>query len=370
MSRVLLNALQAGNRSGTGRYATELARRLPALDGDVEVFVLWPRHIPIPDCPEAARERFVTVESLSSLARIGQDQFGIRSVRKRLGAQVVHYPANIGPLAPMAGTVLTVHDLTFLRFPEWYRWDRSAYYRASVPSSVRQAERIIADSESTAADLREFLHVRPERIDVIPLAVAAEFRPASQLQMTAAIERYHLPAAFFLYEGTLEPRKNLVRLIQAWSEVAADCRYDLVIAGRAGWKCEPVEQAAAASPFAQRIHFPGFIEQEDLPAVLSAARVFVWPSLYEGFGLPPLEAMACGTPVITSNTSSLPEVVGDAALAVDPENVAALARAMKAAADDDSLRIRLSAAGALRAAEFSWDYTSRLTLASYCAAGA
>ena len=370
MSRVLLNALQAGNRSGTGRYATELARRLPALDGDVEVFVLWPRHIPIPDCPETARERFITVESLSSVARIGQDQFGIRNVRKRLGAQIVHYPANIGPLAPMTGIVLTIHDLTFIRFPEWYRWNRAAYYRASVPSSVRQAERIIADSESTAADLRKLLKVKPERVDVIPLAVSAEFRPASEVQVTAAVERYHLPSAFFLYEGTLEPRKNLVRLIEAWSQIAANCRFDLVIAGRTGWKCEPVEQAAAASPFARRIHFPGFIEQEDLPAVMSAARVFVWPSLYEGFGLPPLEAMACGTPVITSNTSSLPEVVGDAALTVNPEDTAALARAMKAAADDQGLRTRLSAAGALRAAEFSWDYTARLTLASYCAAGA
>ena len=363
--RVLLNGLQAGNRSGTGRYVAELARRLPGLADEVDVAVLWPRHV---RPPAGGEDACVFVDSRSPLPRLWQEQFGTRAVRKRLGADIVHFPANIGPLFAMDGAVLTVHDLSFLRGPQWYRRNRAAYYRYAVRRSARLAARVIVDSQATAADVIELLGVPEDRIDVVPLGVGDEFRcvrGAPPPLQADAHERYGLPERFFLFVGTLEPRKNLVRVIDAFTRIAAECEYDLVLAGRDGWKVAPIRAAAAASPQARRIHFPGFVADEDLPAVLSAAHALVWPSLYEGFGLPPLEAMACGTPVVTSNTSSLPEVVGDAALQVDPDDLEVLADAMRAVATDTALRDALVVKGVHRAAQFTWDRTAQLTVEAY-----
>jgi len=363
MMRVLLNALQAGNLSGTGRYAAELAARLPALDAGVEVHVAWPSHLPLPRGVPDGLLHFV--DCRGPLARLRYAQIGIRKTRSRIDADVVHYPANIGSMRAMAGTVLTVHDLSFLRQPGWYRWNRAAYYRTAVRRTVRTAARLIADSQATADDLHELLRVSADRIDVIPLGVGEEFCPAPVERQAEVRARYHLPERFFLYVGTIEPRKNLPNLIRAWSRIAPDSPEDLVIAGRPGWKFQPVQAAAASSLFSDRIHFPGFIDDDDLPALLTAARAFIWPSWYEGFGLPPLEAMACGVPAVTSNTSSLPEVVGDAALQVDPADTAALGDAMRQAATEGDTRTRLLQAAPARATQFSWRQTAQLTLETY-----
>ena len=363
MMRVLFNALQAANRSGTGRYAAELAARLPGLADDIEVHVVWPSPIAPPEGVPDDLLHFVN--SQGPLTRLRYDQIGIHKTMKRIDADVVHFPANIGPMRPIEGTVLTVHDLSFIRQPEWYRWNRARYYRTAVRQSVRKAARLIADSQATADDLHELLRVHADRIDVLPLGVGEEFRPASVESQAEVRARYHLPERFFLAVGTIEPRKNLPNLIRAWSRIAPDSPEDLVIAGRPGWKFQPVQAAAAASPFPDRIHFPGFIDDTDLPALLTAARAFVWPSWYEGFGLPPLEAMACGTPAVTSNTSSLPEVVGDAALQVDPPDIVALADAMRQAATDGDTRGCLQQAGPARAAQFPWQRTAQLTLDTY-----
>jgi len=365
---VLLNGLQAGNLSGTGRYTVELARRLPGMAEDVQCAILWPRHVPEPHVVSGQQQALRQVDARRSWRRIGYDQCIIRFERRRLKADVVHFPANIGPLMPMRRAVLTIHDLSFLRNASWFRPDRAAYYRWSVGRSARLAARVITDSHATAADLNELLGIPADRVDVIPLGVGEEFRPASQEQRAAVRAWYKLPEAFFLYVGTIEPRKNLVSLIEAWNRNAAKCPQDLVIAGRDGWKVKPVRTAAALSPYAKRIHFPGFVANEDLPALLSSAHVFVWPSLCEGFGLPPLEAMACGAPVVTSNVSSLPEVVGDAALQVNPTDVEALADAMLRAATDPAPHATLTGKGTSRAATFTWERTARLTLDSYRAA--
>ncbi len=362
---VLLNGLQAGNLSGTGRYTTELARRLPGLAEDVQCVIVWPRHIPEPHLVSSLHDAVRRLDARRSLKRIYCDQWGIRGVRRRIKADVVHYPANIGSLLPMRNVILTVHDLSFLRNPAWFRSDRAAYYRRAVGHSARLAARVIADSHATAADVCELLRIPVDHVDVIPLGVGETFRVASQEQRATVRAWYKLPETFFLYVGTIEPRKNLMSVIEAWNRIAAKCPQDLVIAGRDGWKVKPVRTAAALSPYASRIHFPGFVAHEDLPALLSAADVFVWPSLCEGFGLPPLESMACGTPVVTSNVSSLPEVVGDAALQVDPSNTEALADAMLNAATDTTLRASLKERGVARAATFTWERTARLTLDSY-----
>jgi glycosyltransferase involved in cell wall biosynthesis len=365
---VLLNGLQAGNLSGTGRYTAELSSRLPGLASDVQCTVLWPRHVPEPHLVSGGHDALRQVNARRFWKRIAYDQCGIRFERRRLNADVVHFPANIGPLTPMRGVVLTIHDLSFVRNPAWFRSGRAAYYRWFVGRSAHIAARVITDSHATAADLHELLRVPPQHVDVIPLGVGEDFRPLPNEQRATVRAWYKLPETFFLYVGTIEPRKNLVSLIEAWNRIAAKCPQDLVIAGRDGWKVRPVRTAAALSPYAKRIHFPGFVAHEDLAALLSSADVFVWPSLCEGFGLPPLEAMACGTPVVTSNVSSLPEVVGDAALQVSPSDVDALADAMLRAATDAALRATLSARGTARAATFTWERTARLTLDSYRAA--
>lgn len=290
----------------------------------------------------------------------------LRSVKPDL----VHYPANFsrwvgrGPL-PRTRLALTVHDLSFLRHPEWFRWERSAYYRAAIGRSVRSADLVIADSEATAADLRELLREPPNHIAVIPLGVEEHYRPATGEAIADVRARYGLPGQFFLYLGTIEPRKNLPRLIRAFDRIAGGVEADLVIAGRAGWKVDATQSAVSMAEHRDRIHFPGFVAAEDMPAVLSAAEAFVWPSLWEGFGLPPLEAMACGTPVVTSNVSSLPEVTADAALLVAPEDEDAIAEAMRRVVEDSELRETLIARGHERAAMFTWRRTAAMTADAY-----
>ncbi len=359
---VLINALQAGNLSGTGRYVTELVRALAALPDGPEMTLVWPAGQPAPGF--GPRTDLVRRGS-GTFRRLLDDHWGILELTARKGAEAVHYPANFGPSSAVRGLVVTVHDLSFVRHPEWFRLNRALYYRFMLKRTARVATRFLADSEATAADLRAFLRLPEDRIDVAPLGVSTHFRPAPEAALAAVRGKYRLPERFLLYVGTLEPRKNLARLIAAWSRLSREEAPPLVVAGRVGWKTEAVKRAAAESPRRTEILFPGFVPQEELPALYSAAQAFVWPSLFEGFGLPPLEAMACGTPVVTSNTSSLPEAVGDAALTVDPLDEDALSDAIRRVVTDSGLRAALREQGLARAALFSWQRTAALTLETY-----
>jgi glycosyltransferase involved in cell wall biosynthesis len=358
--RVLINGLQAGNRSGTGVYTQRLVEWLPRVAGDLEFAVLWPEGME----PPAGMEH---VFRAGGLGRLLTDQWGIRAERQRLRADLVHYPASVGNVIGLPGTVLTVHDLSFMVEPQWFRAGRAAYYRLAVARSARTAARIVADSEATAADLRERLRLPADRIDVVPLGVDESLAPAAPEQCREARLRYGLPEHYLLFLGTLEPRKNVSRIVRAWSravDVDKDMP-DLVLAGRYGWKVEPILHEVMESPHFARIHLPGFIAREDAPAVMTAAEGFVWPSLYEGFGLPPLEAMACGAPVLTSNTSSLPEAVGDAALTIDPEDESALTEAIHRLVTDAPLRETLRAKGLARVKEFTWRRTAERSAETY-----
>lgn len=361
--RILINALQAGNRSGTGRYTEELAAHIIGFAPDIEIRVLWPSRVPAPETLPA--EVIVKAEGYSPFSRMYRDQFGIRADRKSLGADIVHYPANIGALTPIVPFVLTVHDLSFYRKASWYNANRAVYYWVAARRSIMAARRIIADSKATSDDLQQLLKIPARKIDVVPLGVSGEFQPAAPDVRARIREKYCLPEHFFLYVGTLEPRKNIPAVINAWNRIADKVGCDLVIAGREGWKTRSIHAAARRVKDPRRLHFPGFIDMQDLPALLSAARVFVWPSLCEGFGLPPLEAMACGTPVISSNLSCMPEVLGDAALLVDPYIVEDIADAMQSLASDEILRERYRQKGFGRAARFTWRRTADLTAAAY-----
>ncbi|MCC6142723.1 MAG: glycosyltransferase family 4 protein [Candidatus Hydrogenedentes bacterium] len=358
---VMINALQAGNRSGTGRYTTELVHALASLPDAPELTAIWPDTAP---CPEVPNIRFIQRPARAN-QRILFDQWGMLELRERLGADVVHYPANFSPATMLRNLVLTVHDLSFLHYPGWFRVDRALYYRHAIRRSVRQAKHIIADSLATKQDLCDFLDVPECGVTVIPLGVSPDYAPVGPDVREQIRGKYGLPRSFFLFVGTLEPRKNLPRLVAAFDAVAGKVPQDLVIVGRPGWKTGAIDEAIAAARHRDRIHLPGFVASEDLPALLGNAHAFVWPSLLEGFGLPPLEAMACGVPVLSSNTSSIPEVCGEAALLVNPLHVDDIADGLRRLSQEEGLCQRLSEAGRARAARFTWRRTATATLSVY-----
>ncbi|OQB40606.1 MAG: D-inositol 3-phosphate glycosyltransferase [Candidatus Hydrogenedentes bacterium ADurb.Bin179] len=359
--RVLFQGLQAGNRSGTGFYTVELLKALAALENGPELVCLWPKEAQVPVRGE--KVKWLRYSS-SPARRIYLEQWAASRLAKRFGVDLIHFPASVSAPAHNAPTVVTVHDLCYKVHPEWFPRTRVLYYSAFVGAGIRGAARIIADSQATADDIKRFYDIPASRMDVIPLGVDARFHPADEKDLRRVRERYRIPEDYFLFAGTLEPRKNLPRVLEAWSSLGEVAPH-LVIAGRTGWKTDLTRFITDKGYAKSRIHFLGHVPPELLPVLYSGARAFVWPSLMEGFGLPPLEAMACGTPVITSNTSSMPEVVGEAALTVAPEDVFALAEAMACLAGDARLCDRLREAGLQRAALFTWHRTAALTLEVY-----
>jgi glycosyltransferase involved in cell wall biosynthesis len=268
------------------------------------------------------------------------------------------------PTYQQTRTLLTVHDLSFVRDPDSATQALRRYLNSVVPRSVTRAQHVLADSQATKDDLIQLYKASPDKITVLYSGVESRFNPEKQRGEEQRIRRRyklgHQP--FILGLGTLQPRKNYSRLMTAFAKIADVSRrldgrpinHNLVIVGKQGWLYDSIIADAARLGVRTRVIFPGYADDEDLPALYRAADLFVFPSLYEGFGLPPLEAMACGTPVVTSNVSSLPEVVGDAGLAVDPTDVYALANAMSRALQEQDVRDRMRARGLARAAEFTW----------------
>jgi glycosyltransferase involved in cell wall biosynthesis len=224
---------------------------------------------------------------------------------------------------------------------------------------------VLAVSEHTKHEVVGLLGVPPERVVVTPNAARAHFRPPDAATLAQFRARKELPEQFVLYVGTLEPRKNLTTLLDAYSQVVRSSNAPLIVGGGKGWLYDAVFERLEALGLRDRVHFVGYLDEEDLPLWYAAATVFVFPSLYEGFGMPPLEAMACGTPVVTSNTTSLPEVVGDAGLMVSPRDAEALAEALLRLLRDADLRAELRARGLQRARTFSWRASAERTLHAY-----
>jgi glycosyltransferase involved in cell wall biosynthesis len=367
--KVLLDALQAGNQSGTGRYTEELLKGLPLASDRVEVRPFVPANVDLaPLGCSADTAILINTDKLLSGSRY-RDK-GILMDIKAYEPDIVHYTATIGSQAKRrrwdkSKVILTVHDVAFMRHPEWFKKSRAMYYKKKIRKSLDYADQIIADSCATADDLMHYFSISQDKIDVVPLGVDECYTQADEDSVSRVLSKYKLPERFYLYVGTIEPRKNIARIVEAFTQIADESDLDLVIAGRDGWKVKPIYKAIEKSSARDRIHLPGFIDQDDLPAVYSSAEVFVWPSLWEGFGLPPLESMACGTPVITSTTSSLPEVVGHAAAKVDPENTEQLATWMKRMIDETRDYKGFWNMGLNQARRFPWRITAEMTLDVY-----
>ena len=259
----------------------------------------------------------------------------------------------------------TVHDVIPLLAREWHTKSALGAFNSFIKRLEKQARLVIADSEWTKQDLLERTRISPDIVRVVPLAANPSLGPVDRLTREPILKHYGLNREYALFLGTLEPRKNLRRLVEAYGSLGPDPGFDLVLAGRMGWMMDGFEQSPAFRKQAGHIRLLGGILHEHVAALLSGALFFVYPSLYEGFGIPVLEAMQCGAPVIASDRASIPEVAGDAALLVDPRSVEGIADAMKRMASDESLRADLSSRGKARAAVFSWEKTARMTVECY-----
>jgi len=280
---------------------------------------------------------------------------------------LLHALAFVTPLLSPCPAVVTVYDLSFLLYPESFKRFKRFYLGTFTRLSARKARRIITISESTKRDVVRLLGVSPEKVEVVYCGIDDAFHPLAEDQAAALRSKRGLPERFVLFVGTIEPRKNIGRLIEAYARLrsASSRGVKLVIGGAKGWLYEDVFARVEELGLEGQVMFPGYIPASELPLWYNAAELFVYPSLYEGFGLPPLEAMACGTPVITANTSSLPEVVGEAGLTVDPLDVEGLAEAMRRVLGNEALQQEMRERGLQRAKGFSWMKTAQETMQVY-----
>lgn len=355
--------------AGIGRYTRGLVRALANLDrgnqytlfsaGQAATETGWPPNFRVRNSCIPAR--WLTV--------------GWQRMRLPLPAEALtgacdlfHSPDFVLPPLRRALGIVTVHDLSFMRLPDCADPGLRAYLAGAVPRAVRAADHILADSSNTRSDLIELLEVPPEKVSVVPAGVDEVFSRVEDPERLSQIQsRYGLPRRFIIGVGTLEPRKNYARLISAFALVRRQTGlpHHLVIAGGPGWLFAEVHERVRQERVGEYVHFLGFVPDADLAVLYTLADLMVFPSLYEGFGIPPLEAMACGTPVISSNNSSLPESVGSAAVTVAAEQTDDIADAIARVLGNGDLQKHLVELGKSQAGQFTWDKAARQLLSVY-----
>ncbi len=292
---------------------------------------------------------------------------GLPALLRLTPVDVFHGTNYCVPVFAPCPTVVTIHDLSLFAQADTHESDNVARGKRRLPIMARRATMIIAPSEATRREVISALGISDERIRVIYEAARRHLRPWRDEECRPVLQRHGLTRPYLLYVGTIEPRKNLATLIHAYDELiqATPHRPQLVLCGGRGWLCDDIYRLVDELKLNDLIRFTGYVEDGDLPALYSSAEAFIYPSLYEGFGLPPLEAMACGVPVITSDTSSLPEVVGEAGLKLPPKDVPALAETLARLLGDAPMRAHYREAGLARAQLFSWQRAAHETQSVY-----
>jgi glycosyltransferase involved in cell wall biosynthesis len=365
MPPIVLDARTATDHfPGIGRYVVNLASALKRVAPEIDLTLLrdsaaTAQRLALPDLP--------TLDCAVSPFALSQ-QWRVRSTLQGSRAALYHSPYYLMPYRPGAAAVFTCHDLIPVIFPQYFRARQRLIYRFTHQLALNTAQLTIAVSHSTKNDLQRFFRVNPDRIVVVHEGVDAHFQPPSRAAIDRVKQLYALPDRYVLYFGSNKPHKNLIRLVEAFAQLGIgtqNLRIKLVIGGHWDQRYPEAKQAVEKLGLADRVHFIGPVADADLPALYGGAVVFAFPSQYEGFGLPVLEAMACGVPVVCSNRSSLPEVAGGAGLLADPHDVRAIAAALDRVVSDAALRADLKQRSLDRAAALTWEQTAAQTLAVY-----
>jgi len=360
-------------RTGVGVYAERIVRSLLGIDRANEYFLFLVE--PVKDL-HAPNLNTIFIEGYD---RIGRNRFWENFLLPRFMAShsvdLFFAPAYALPVLPFVYAkrnrlkrprfVVTIHDLIGLLHPETFTRKMYFWQKIFVANAARRADKIITASEATKTDLLKLHAVNEERVTVIYHSIDEDFVPINDRRRLSTTQaKYGLPEKAVLYVGTIEPRKNIVGLAKAFAMLTAEERSDftLIIAGRPGWYVESIHEEIGRLQLGRRIRFLGYVDRQDLPALYNLSTVFAYPSLYEGFGFPPLEAMSCGIPVLCSNTSSFPEVVGDAAIMVDPHDLGGMSKQLGRLLSDASLRNELGRKGIARSRQFSAQKTAQATL--------
>jgi glycosyltransferase involved in cell wall biosynthesis len=348
----------AQKHAGLGRYAGEIARALNRQkDVDLSLFYNRQGDAALPDYLNHIPCKTVNIGNKPWRMGVWLSQLMRWPMDKTFGAtQIFHATNHLLAHFKYARTVYTLHDLIFLQYPHYHKAYNRWYLTLTMPRYLKAADIIVTPSDCSKRDAIKYYNLPAEKIKVIYEAPAPTFKPLHNPAELARVRHtYNLPEQFILHVGTIEPRKNLTRLLEAFQPLLDEWPHlKLVLVGKKGWLYESFFERLQTLGLQERVIFPGYVAEADLPALYQLAQVFAFPSLYEGFGLPPLEAMACGTPVVSSNSSSLPEVLGDAGLLVNPTDTAALSQALRRILSDAELRADLSFRGQAQAQNFSW----------------
>lgn len=366
--RIAINTLGPSKiKAGIGNYVVNLVKELSKLDikneyvilansDNAEFFTTNNPNFKTITLPNYTRTKFL---------RILWEQFKLPKLLRQMGIDILHSPGFIAPLRMTAKSVVTIHDMTFFSHPQYHTKFKRFYFKKMIPLTAKKAAVIIADSENTKKDICKYLDADKQKIAVIHLGVGKDFKKIDAGKAKKFISRkYGIKNKFILFVGMIEPRKNLQRLVDAFLQLK-EHELKLVIVGKKGWQMDEFFKMIKELKLEDSIIFPGYVPDDDLVKFYNAAEVFVYPSMYEGFGIPVLEALACGCPVITSNTSSMPEITGPAAVLINPADTQDIKKAMQKLLKNEQLRKTLSEQGIEQAKKFSWQKTAQKTLEAY-----